>query len=344
MSSPVQGEFIRIALDAMGGDFAPDNEIQGVIEAFANGLDSTKYQIVLYGKKDLIIEKLKLYNATNLNLTVVDCQEVITMDDDPTTVLKTKKDSSIFKGISELKEAKTNAFISAGNTGAMLSISTVVLGRIKGVSRPTIGTFFPRIDAIPTLIVDAGANAEVKPQFLKEFAIMGSTYAELMFGVENPRVALLNIGEEKSKGTEVVQEAYALLKDSNLNFVGNVEGRDIFFNEADVIVTDGFTGNVVLKFAESIVPFLKHAVKDYSEKSVLNKFKVALLVPTLKEILSDFDYQKYGGVPLLGVNGVIIIGHGKSTPLAIKNMILKAKETIEKGVNQKIESIFKEKN
>lgn len=328
---------MKIAIDAMGSDFAPVSEIEGVLLAFKEILNKNDVEIVFVGDESKINACIKNYDMSIASYSILHAEEVVTMHDDPTQALKTKKNSSIYKGIASLKEGTVDAFFSAGNTGAMLTFSTVLLGRIKNVSRPTIGTFFPRIENKPTLIVDAGANAEVKPQFLYEFAIMGSIYSELMFGINKPKVGLLNIGEEETKGTAIVQEAYQLLKASKLNFVGNVEGRDLFFDTADVVVCDGFTGNVVLKFAESIVPFLKSAVKKYSEKSFGKMLKVGLLAPTLKEILIDFDYQQYGGVPLLGVNGVVIIGHGKSSPLAVKNALLRAKESIEKEVNSKIE-------
>jgi glycerol-3-phosphate acyltransferase PlsX len=229
-----------------------------------------------------------------------------------------------------------DAFVSAGNTGAVLSTSTILLGRIKGVSRPTIGSFFPSQKSTPCFVLDVGANIDCKAKFLYEFAVMGSIQIKNMFGVDNPRVGLLNIGEEESKGSEVLQETYKLLKQSKLNFIGNVEGRDILKGTADVVVCDGYTGNVVLKFAESFLGFFKSAVVSFSKKNIFNLAVAGIMKPFLKKIFMQFDYQEYGGVPLLGVNGVVIIGHGKSSPKAIEHMLKRAVEMVDNEINMKI--------
>ena len=325
----------RVALDAMGGDFAPINEVAGAIEA-AKNFNGNNLEVIFVGKENKIKSALSQFDDTALNYSIVNADEVITMDDDPTVAIKKKKGSSLYKGLEMHANGYADAFVSAGNTGAMLSTSTILLGRIKGVARPTIGSFFPG-DKYPSLVLDVGANVTCKPRFLYEFAVMGSIYTRQILGLENPRVGLLNIGEEKSKGTDVIKQAYQLLSESQLNFVGNVEGRDILQGASDVVVCDGFTGNIVLKFAESVFPFIKTQIKAFAKRKLWNKMMVAMAAPVLKKIFSQFDYQQYGGIPILGVNGVTIVGHGKSSPEAIKNMIFKAVEIIKKEINKKIE-------
>ncbi len=213
-----------------------------------------------------------------------------------------------------------------------MSGGTLELGRIFGVSRPMIGSQFPRGDGGFTLVFDVGATVDAKPHWLKEYGIMGTIYAKDIFGIANPTVALLSVGEEETKGNELVFEAAKLLKQTKLNFIGNVEGRDILNGKADIILCDGYTGNVVLKFAESILPSLKTRIKKYSEQGFLQKIKAGIAASVLRTTLKDFDYQEYGGVPLLGVNGVVIIGHGSSTPRAIKTMLLRAEEMVKKDM------------
>lgn len=326
----------RIALDAMGGDFAPINEVAGAIEA-SKEIIGEELEIIFVGNENKIRSALSQFDESNLNYSIVNADEVVAMDDDPTLVLKKKKNSSLYKGIELHANGYADAFVSAGNTGAMLSTSTVILGRINGVARPTIGSFFPSVQPHPSLVMDVGANVVCKPRFLYEFAVMGSIYSRQILGLENPRVGLLNIGEEKSKGTDIVKETHALLGESQLNFLGNVEGRDILQGNADVIVCDGFVGNIILKFAESVFPFIKSQIKTFAGKKIFNKLMVAIAAPVLKKIFKQFDYQQYGGLPILGVNGVSIVGHGKSSPTAFKNMIFKAVEIVKKDVNKKIE-------
>lgn len=324
----------------MGGDFAPDNELQGAVEFMKNS-QNHDVQIILTGDEQLLRNRIKNLNLS-VDFEIVDCKDKVTMDDEPTDIIKRKRDSSLFKGIEIVKDAKADAFVSSGNTGAVHSTSTLVLGRIAGVSRPTIGTFFPSVTDKPVLLLDVGANVDAKPSYIFQFAVMGSIYSSQILGIKNPKIGLLNIGEEETKGTNDVRETYKLLKASPLNFIGNIEGRDIFSATADVVVCDGFIGNIVLKFAESFLGILKSKIKSYSEESIIKKIKVGLMVPVLKDILQQFDYQKYGGVPLLGVNGVVIIGHGKSSPEAVKNMLVRAKEMVQKEVNKSIESTLKE--
>ncbi|HMS64171.1 MAG TPA: phosphate acyltransferase PlsX, partial [Ignavibacteria bacterium] len=253
----------------------------------------------------------------------------------------TKSDSSISVGINLVKEKKADAFISAGNTGAVMTASILRLGRIQGVGRPTIGSLFPT-DKGKTMVFDVGASVDCKPAHLLEFAIMGSLYMKHLYNIEKPKIGLLSVGEEKSKGDLLTLEAYELLEKSNLNFIGNVEGRDVLRGKADIIVCDGFVGNVILKFAESVLDVMKSKFKSYAEKGFFKKIWVGMMYGTLKNVvLKDFDYQEYGGVPLLGVNGISIIGHGKSSPIAVKNMIYRAEEMVRKGINTKIEQELK---
>ena len=330
---------IKIVVDAMGGDFAPLNEVSGAIIAAEEKPETL--EIILAGNEKLIKEELSKHKVLLKNISIVNASQVVTMGDSPTESLKTKSDSSISVGISLVKEKKADAFISAGNTGAVMTASILRLGRIQGVGRPTIGSLFPT-DKGKTMVFDVGASVDCKPAHLLEFAIMGSLYMKHLYNIEKPKIGLLSVGEEKSKGDLLTLEAYELLEKSNLNFIGNVEGRDVLRGKADIIVCDGFVGNVILKFAESVLDVMKSKFKSYAEKGFFKKIWVGMMYGTLKNVvLKDFDYQEYGGVPLLGVNGISIIGHGKSSPIAVKNMIYRAEEMVRKGINTKIEQELK---
>ncbi len=331
MESPKK---LRIAIDAMGGDYAPEREIAGAVEALR--ASNEKFEIVLVGDEQAIHRQLTLQKAEDLPFTVVHASQIITMEDSPTAALKQKKDSSLAVGMRLHQEGKVDAFVSAGNTGAVLSAATLILGRMKGVSRPTIGTFIPAEHGV-CLMVDAGANVDSRAQHLYEFAVMGSIYFQLIQKKERPTVALLNVGEEKTKGTEAVLEAHKLLSASKLNFIGNVEGGDILKAKADVVVCDGFVGNIILKFGESVPKFLKSRLKQFAQQGLMNKLAVGFSRWPLKTSLSDMDPNEEGGVPVLGVKGVTIIGHGSSTAKGIKNMILRAREAVSSQVNQHIE-------
>lgn len=328
---------ICIAVDAMGGDFAPKNVVRGMLDALQESRN--RFEVILVGKEHEIRNELSLYDAEGKNFSIVHAEEIIDMHDAPTAVLKTKKKSSITIGTTLHKERNADAFVSAGNTGAVMSAATLILGRISGISRPTIGTFIPS-ERGQVLLLDAGANVDSRPQHLFEFGLMGSTYVATMQQKNNPTIGLLNVGEEKTKGNEISLEAYRLLAESSLNFIGNVEGRDILKGTAQVVVCDGFVGNIVLKFAESVPTFLKSKFREYAAQGVWKKLLIGVLRGTLKKVFKSLDYEEYGGVPLLGVNGVVIIGHGGSTPKAIKNMILKAEETVLKNVNEHIAQSF----
>ncbi len=325
----------------MGGDFAPHHEVQGAVDVLRRS--GNRFEVVLVGREESIARVLSKTESHGLSLSVVPANDVIEMHESPVAALKQKPDSSLVVGVMLLKEKKVDAFVSAGNTGAVTAASTLLLGRIRGVSRPTVAAIFPS-ESGPTLIVDAGAVTDSKPHFLFEFGVMGSIYSEYVFGKTNPRVGLLNVGEEESKGDDLAKETYAkfVAGKNRVNFVGNIEGRDILRGKADVVVCDGFLGNVLLKFAESVPSFLKVKFRNYAAEGPLQKLLMALLRNPLRKIFKDFDYQEFGGVPLLGVNGVTIIGHGSSTPKAIANMILRAEEMVNKRINFHIEESLRE--
>ena len=323
---------VTIAVDAMGGDFAPESEVKGALACLAD--PRCDFAIALYGDEKRIAPFLE-GRADDGRLRIVHTSEVIDMHDSAMSALKTKKDSSMGRALEAHKAGDVQGFISAGNTGAVMAASTLILGRVPGVARPTIGTFLPT-ERGWTLVVDAGANVDCKPHHLAQFGIMGSVYTEHMRGVARPSVGLLNVGEEESKGGEVPVSAHKLLKEAPINFHGNVEGGDIFKGTVDVVVCDGFTGNIILKFAESVPGFLKATFRGVAEKSFTAKLRIGIATGALRTAMKSWDYQEYGGVPLLGVNGVSIIGHGRSTPRAIMNMILKAKETIDRRVTDRI--------
>ncbi len=325
----------------MGGDFAPACVVQGTADALRER--PGRLTAILVGREDALraeIEKLGDPARAALNdqrlCTIVHAADVIDMHDSPTAAVKSKKDSSIGVGLTLHRDGRAQAFVSAGNTGAVLSASTLILGRLRNVGRPTIGALIPTAHGA-SLLVDAGANVDCKPRHLFEFAVMGAMYVKAMLGTENPRVGLLNIGEEDSKGTEAVQAAHRLLTTSPLNFKGNIEGRDVLKGDADVIVCDGFVGNILLKFGESIPSFFKAKFTALAARSLKDTVIAGLARNSLRSIMKELDYQEHGGVPVLGVNGISIIGHGRSTPKAIKNMIFRAEEMATRMVHRQIE-------
>jgi len=328
----------RIIVDAMGGDYAPQNAVVGALDAYNEKKD---FELFLVGKKDEILKVLKSNQLLFDENNIIHTDEIIEMGDSPTSALKSKPNSSIVKGAQLVKDGKADAFVSAGNTGAMMSASTLIMGRIAGVGRPTIGAEMPNVYGV-CYLYDVGAGKDAKPSHLFEYAIMGTIYAKEMGGIKNPSVGLLSMGEEEGKGNEVSNEAFGLLKNSKLNFIGNVEGRDILTKQVDIIVCDGFVGNIILKFGESVPKLLKHLLTQTAEASFFDKLKVGLSKGTLKKSLKSLDYQEHGGVPLLGVNGISIIGHGSSSPKAVKNMVFKAREMYNKELIKKIENSIKE--
>jgi glycerol-3-phosphate acyltransferase PlsX len=337
----LQQNHIRIVVDAMGGDFAPVNTVAGSVEAIRES--AGRFSVILVGQEEKIRAELQKPEnrlsspALVERCAVVNATQIIEMHDSPTAAVKTKRDSSISVGLMMQKEGKADAFLSAGNTGAVMSASTLILGRVNGISRPTIGTLFPTAKS-PSLLVDAGANVDCRPQHLFEFGIMGSIYMKAMLGRANPSVGLLSIGEEDTKGNEASIEALPLFRKSALNFVGNVEGRDVLKGNVDVIVCDGFVGNILLKFGESVPEFFKAKFTRFAEQSLLNKLMVLVARKGMRTVMKELDYQEHGGVPLLGADGVSIIGHGRSTPKAIKNMVMRAEEMVQRKVNGLIQS------
>ncbi len=324
----------RIIIDAMGGDYIPQNPLLGAVDALK---ENPSLDIYLIGDEKKIAAVQKEKNLEFDLSRIIHTSEVIDMHDSPTNAIKKKKDSSIVKGATLVREKKADAFVSAGNTGAMMAASTLIMGRIKGFGRPTIGAQFPTNNNKVCTVYDVGASVDSKPMHLLEYAIMGTIYAQEMDGIKNPTVGLLSVGEEETKGNSVTFETHEMLKQSKINFIGNVEGRDILAGKTDIVVCDGFVGNIMLKFGESFISFMKGRIKNYATKGFTNKIKALITKGVLKDSLSDMDYQSHGGVPLLGVNGISIIGHGSSSPLAIKNMILKANEMFEKKLLTKLE-------
>ncbi len=332
-----QNPLCRIAVDAMGGDFAPLNAVTGAIQAFE---EKKNFELLLVGKKSKIKDVLSKNKLNFDENNIIQADDIIEMADAPVNAIKLKPNSSIVVGASLVKDKKADAFVSAGNTGAMMAASTLIIGRIAGIGRPTIGQAMPNETGI-SMLFDVGASVDSKPRHLLEYAIMGTIFTKEIYGIENPTVGILSVGEEDSKGNELSLTSSELIRKTNLNFIGNVEGRDILKGTANVVVCDGFVGNIVIKFGESVLDFLKFKFKTYANEGMINKLKMGLVKSSLKTVLKDFDYEEYGGVPLLGINGISIIGHGSSTPRAIKNMVIRAHEMYEKKLIEKIESSIK---
>ena len=328
----------RIVVDAMGGDFAPANAVLGAIEAFS---EKKNFDLFLVGKEKQISEVLSSNNLSFPKDFIVNADEVIEMGDSPAASLKTKPNSSIVVGAQLVRDKKADAFVSAGNTGAMMAASTLIIGRIPGLGRPTIGAEMPSVNGV-CYLYDVGASKDSKPIHLFEYAVMGTIFAKEMGSISNPKVGVLSMGEEEGKGNEVTEAAAKLLRDSKLNFIGNVEGRDILAGNVDVVVCDGYVGNIILKFGESVPKLLKHLLTKTAEKSFFDKLLIGLSKGALKKSLKSLDYQEYGGVPLLGVNGISIIGHGSSSVKAIKNMVLRANEMHQKQLVQKMTKAISE--
>jgi len=304
---------MKIALDMMGGDFAPLEAVKGIEDYIQNKNADTS--LILIGDETAIKELLKKHNIPNDSIQIIHASQIIEMHEHPTKALKEKKQSSIAIGFHLLATDKADAFISAGNTGAMMVGALYSIKAIEGVLRPTIGAYLPREDGKLGLLVDVGLNADCKPENLSQFALLGSLFAKHILSFENPRVALINLGEEEGKGNILAQAAYPLLQENKLiNFIGNIEGRDLLTGKAEVMVCEGFTGNVLLKFAESIYNIVKSRnIND--------------------EYFNRFNFEIYGGVPVLGVNKPVIIGHGISHATAFKNMILMAEKMLEKDLS-----------
>lgn len=325
---------MKIAIDAMGGDYAPEAIIHGGVEAARQG--KGEIEIVFVGDKEAINSYLSHhFRIQELPITVFHASQRIEMCEAPVAAMKKKPDASITVATELHKRGEVDAVVSAGHTGAAMAAAFLNLGRIAGVKRPAIGSLIPNGQGV-TFLVDVGTNLECRPEHLLQFGIMGNIYMKNVYHLPEPKVALLNIGEEAAKGSEVVQEAYALLSRSALNFIGNVEGRDVMSGKADVIVSDGFVGNIVLKFAESFNGVYSKTLKRKIGKKVFSNIGAFLLKPTFDRLRRIYDYEEYGGAPLLGINGTCIICHGSSTPKAIKNAVNEAATMIHKNVKKKI--------
>lgn len=324
---------MKIALDAMGGDYAPSEIVKGAIEA----LPEIKSTIVLVGNKTLIDMELNKYKFDNHRIEIVHAEQVIEMHEHPAFAVKEKEDSSIVKSIKLIKEEKVDGVVSAGNTGAVMSSALLYLGRLKGIKRPAITTVLPTINNTPTIMLDIGANVDCKKEYLVQFALMGKIYMESIFGIENPKIALLNIGEEEGKGNQLVQETYSLLKNNPyFNFYGNVEGKDLFKGIVNIIICDGFVGNIAIKTAEGVAETLFELISKELKSSWWSIILALLLKPKFRNVKKSMDYSEFGGAPLLGINGNVIISHGRSKSKAIKNALKLAERVINLKINDKI--------
>lgn len=326
---------MKIAIDAMGGDNAPKEIIEGVkqaLEAFGD------VEILLYGQQDKIDEYIKPQDR----LTIIQCAEVIESEDDPVRSVRRKKDASMVRMAEAVKEGTADAAVSAGNTGALMSAGLFIVGRIDGVDRPALAPTLPTMDGKGFLMLDLGANADAKPEHLVQYAIMGSIYAEKVRGISNPSVGLLNIGTEEKKGNELTKAAFPLLKEAPVNFIGNVESRDLLNGAADVVVTDGFTGNMVLKTIEGTAMNVFAMIKDVFMASTKTKIAAMLVKNDLSALKGMLDYSEYGGAGLFGLKAPVIKAHGSSNGTAFYNAIRQARTMVEHDVAGKIYSTLKE--
>ena len=320
---------MKIALDAMGGDNAPEVTVAGALRAARE----LPIEILLVGQREAIEQSLSRYPNPPANLSIVHAPEVIGMDESPVASIRKKRESSINIGVEMLKRREVEAFVSAGNTGAVVSASTLLVGLLQGVERPGIAILLPGVKG-DTLLIDVGANINPKPIHLLQYALMGEVYVRCMLGKARPTVGLLNVGEEETKGTEFIKETYGMLESSGVNFVGNVEGHDIFSGEFNVIVCDGFAGNVALKTAESLARAINLLLKRSLLKSPITRLGAWLARDAFIQLRQEIDYAEHGGAPLLGVDGVSIIAHGASSTKAIKNAIRVGYESVRHNLNR----------
>ena len=332
---------MNIMIDGMGGDHAPEEIVKGAVQA-AKEISGT---VSIIGREEQINECLQALNWNGDNIEVVNATEVISNNESPAMAVRKKKDSSISKGMRMLKEGEVDAFISGGSTGALLSAGLLILGRIRGIKRPAIAAFFPKIGMNDTsLILDCGANAESRPEYLLQYGNMGSIFVEKVKGIENPEVMLLNVGAEEEKGDPLHKESFELLRNADINFKGNCEGRDVPFGCCDVVVTDGFSGNVFLKSSEGVALAVMKRIKQKMTEGLAAKAGALLSYNKLKEIKKEFDYSEEGGAPILGLKGPVLKIHGSSKANAVYNAILKAVPYVEQDVTALIESAITEKS
>lgn len=325
---------MRIALDAMGSDHAPSVDVEGAVRAARR----FGVEVILVGRQEAIERELARHETAGLSLSIVHAGDVVEMAEHPSQAVRAKRDASIVVGMRLVREGKADAIVSAGNSGGVLAASLLSvgrIGRIEGVSRPAISTILPTLTGC-SFMLDIGANTDCRPEWLAQFAMMGAAYAKGVLGVPNPRVGLLSNGEEETKGSQLVQAAHALLKQLPLNFVGNVEGKDLTQGLADVIVSDGFAGNVAIKTAEGTAAMLLTLLKREIKRRPLASLGALLAKPAFRAVARVLDYREYGGGPLLGVNGVVIIAHGRSDALAMENAIRVAVEAVRANVVETI--------
>lgn len=329
MIKPASG---AVALDAMGGDHAPAATVQGAVEAVRQlGL-----QVLLVGREAVLRKHLARFGGVPRGLHVVDAPDVVAMDDPPTAPVRGKRDSSMAEAARLVRDGKACAFVTAGNSGAAMIAAKLIIGTIAGVERPALAAPVPGLDR-QTLVVDVGANVDCKPHHLEQFAVMGHFYSQAVLGVERPRIGLLSIGEEQGKGDRVTVEAYRLLSDSGLNFIGNVEGRDVYAGTVDVVVCDGFVGNVVLKVSEGLGEMIYGLLRREARRSPTSAIGLLLAKGALTALKRKADYAEYGGAPLLGVQGACLVGHGRSSAKAVKNAVRFAHVYATHGVVSHIE-------
>lgn len=328
-----------IAVDAMGGDHAPKAEVEGAIRA----AKSHPVEVILVGKEDVLLKELAQHpNWESLPLRIQHASEVITMEDSAAWAMRNKKDSSIRVAARLVRDGLAHGLVSAGNTGAVMATAKVVHGMVPGVERPALASVFPTLKGSPAVMVDVGANVDSTPRMLAQFAVMGEIYSRVIFKKERPRVGLLSIGEEEHKGNELTRSATPLLKSLPINFAGNVEGRDVYTGVVDVIVCDGFIGNVALKVSEGLVEVIKHMLQESLNATITRQIGYVLSKAAFSDFKKRVDYSEYGGAPLLGVKGVCIICHGRSNANAIKNAIRVAAEFASGKVNERIETELKQ--
>ncbi|MDE3110561.1 MAG: phosphate acyltransferase PlsX [Acidobacteriota bacterium] len=322
-----------IALDAMGGDHAPRAEVEGAI------LAAREYGVAvqLVGIESTVRQELARHRHEHLPIEVIPAREVVAMTDSPSQAFRRKKDSSLHVAARLVRDGKADALVSAGNTGAVMTVSRFVIGTLPSVDRPALAWAFPNMKEKVSVMLDVGANVDSKPEHLEQFAVMGDIYYRAIWGVKRPRVALLSIGEEEVKGNELTRETAARLKQTQLNFVGNIEGRDLFRGSVDVIVCDGFIGNIALKLSEGLAEHISGMLKKAIQSSLASQIGYALSKRAFDALRRRTDYSEYGGAPLLGIRGITIIGHGRSNAHAVKNAVRVATELCRSRVNEKIE-------
>ncbi len=328
---------VKVALDAMGGDNAPSEIVKGAIDAIT---ENSEVKVYLVGKEALVKDELSKYKFNADQVEVVDATEVIEMAEPPVMAIRKKKDSSIVKALHLVKDGTCDAFVSAGSSGAVLVGGQLIVGRIKGVERPPLAPLIPT-EKGASLLIDCGANVDARPSHLVQFAKIGTVYMQSIMGIENPRVAIVNIGAEEEKGNALVKETFPLLKNTpEINFIGSIEARDIPKGYADVIVCEAFVGNVILKLYEGVGGTLIKKVKEGMMTTLRSKIGALLVKPALKTCLKSFDLEEYGGAPLLGLKGLVVKTHGSSKAVEIKNTILQCQTFKEQDINEKIKSII----